>query len=188
MTAMAAFVWALALSAPVEYAVPEMKGRGPLSVAEQDAERAQVQDPVAVWNDLARAFQVRGQAQVRIEQRVIMRIVPRPGPSRESLTALAPVSVPQTRMQERPMDDCVSLSSIAGVQPRGQSRLLLFLRDRRLVAADLERSCSARDFYSGFYVEKSSDGRLCTGRDKVLARSGARCSLSGFSEIVPADG
>lgn len=188
MSALAAFLWAFALTAPVEDAVPPGQGRGPVSVADKDADGAAASDPMAVWNALVRSFEPASAAQVRIEQRVIMRIVPRPSGARDSLTALAPTAMSQVRLEERPMDECVSLSSIAAVQPRGSSRLLLFLRDRRMVAADLERSCSARDFYSGFYVEKASDGRLCTGRDKIQARSGARCSVAGFSEIVPSGG
>ena len=68
------------------------------------------------------------------------------------------------------------------------SSLLLYLRDRRLVSAQLERSCSARDYYSGFYFEPNADGRLCIDRDRLLSRTGARCSLSGMAQLVPVSG
>ena len=37
-----------------------------------------------------------------------------------------------------------------------------------MVSAALERSCSARDFYSGFYVERNADGQICVKRDTLL--------------------
>lgn len=126
--------------------------------------------------------------QVRIEQHIIWRVSPMPGPARQNLTALAPQAQAAPRLTERRMDKCIPMSWIAGGQPQAGSRLLLFLRDRRLVAADLERACTARDFYSGFYVDKpDADGRLCAGRDRILARSGARCSISSFRLLVADD-
>ena len=68
------------------------------------------------------------------------------------------------------------------------NRLLLYLRDRRLVSAQLERACSARDYYSGFYFEPNDDGRLCIERDRLLSRTGARCSLSNMAQLVPVSG
>ena len=122
--------------------------------------------------------------QVRIQQRVIIRIAPQSGPIRQNLTpSLAPRSS-QPRYQERPIGDCLPLQSIAGVQAEGSNRLLLFLRDRRLISATLEKSCSARDFYSGFYMESSRDGRLCVDRDQLHARSGAKCEVSRLSQLV----
>lgn len=126
--------------------------------------------------------------QVRIEQHVIWRISPMPGPARESLMAIAPRDQSAPRITERRMDKCIPMNWIAGGQPQAGSRLLLFLRDRRMIAADLEKACTARDFYSGFYVDKpDADGRLCAGRDRILARSGARCSISSFRMLVADD-
>lgn len=156
--------------------------------AESAAAPAVAEDPMAVWQRLADSFLPAETGQVRIEQHIIWRITPMPGPARESLTAIAPSAPTAQRMIERRMGDCVPMSAIAGGQPQGGSRLLLFLRDRRLVAADLEKACSARDFYSGFYVDKpNADGRLCADRDRILARSGARCAISSFRLLVADD-
>lgn len=142
-------------------------------------------DPMAVWHGLAEGFRPVETAQVRIEQHIIWRIAPMPGPARQTMTAIAPTSPAPPRMIERKMSDCVPMSWIAGGQPQGNSRLLLFLRDRRLVAANLEKACSARDFYRGFYVDKpNADGKLCADRDRILARSGARCEISSFRLLV----
>lgn len=159
---------------------------GPVADGETVAVEARADDPMAVWQQLAESFQPREAGQVRIEQHIIWRIAPMPGPSREALTAIAPQQAP--RMIERRMGDCLPMSLIAGGRAQAGSRLLLFLRDRRLVAADLEKACSARDFYSGFYVDKpNADGRLCADRDRILARSGARCEISRFRLLVEDD-
>ena len=82
------------------------------------------------------------------------------------------------------MGKCVPVSSIAGVQPDSGQRLILFMRDRRIVRARLERSCQARDFYSGFYLSRSSDGKLCIDRDTLQSRSGANCKVTRFRELI----
>ena len=145
-------------------------------------------DPMAVWVRLAQEFRAGDAAQVRIERRIIWRVSPIPGPARESMMAIDPLPPSAPPMVERKMGNCVSMSAITGGRPQGASRLLLFLRDRRLVAANLEKACSARDFYSGFYVDKpNADGRLCADRDRILARSGARCEISSFRLLVAED-
>lgn len=149
---------------------------------------ASIDRSMAIWRRLADGFAAPNAAQVRIEQHIIWRIAPMPGPARESLTAIAPKTPSAPRLVERKMGDCVPMAWIAGGRPQSGSRLLLFLRDRRLVAANLEKACSARDFYSGFYVDKPNpDGRLCADRDRILARSGARCEISSFRLLVADD-
>lgn len=158
------------------------------ATAEQQPLAVEAQAEHSVWQQLAQGFLPPEVAQVRIEQRVIWRITPIPGPARESMMAIAPTAPSAPRMIERKMGDCIAMSSIAGGRPEGGSRLLLFMRDRRLVAANLEKACSARDFYSGFYVDKpNADGKLCADRDRILARSGARCEISSFRLLVAED-
>lgn len=128
--------------------------------------------------------------QVRIEQRVIIRISPGAPPPRDprdlrrNFFADLPSRGPFTRLAERKMNQCVSAGAIAGVKPDGPSRLMLFMRDQRIVSASLEKSCNARDFYSGFLVERSTDGQICAGRDRLLSRSGSNCALGKFRQMV----
>ena len=82
------------------------------------------------------------------------------------------------------MDKCIPVERIAGVQTGSGNRLLLFLRDRRIVTASLEKSCRARDFYSGFYLERNEDGKLCADRDKLQSRSGANCEIDRMRQLV----
>lgn len=123
--------------------------------------------------------------QVRIEQRVTIRISPRPAPlplaasaSNEARDLRAPRTV------ERKMGKCVPLNALLGVQSGGGNKLLLFLRGQRLVSATLEKACQGRDYYSGFLVSQHSDGQLCVDRDELLARSGAKCKVQGYREIM----
>ena len=136
------------------------------------------------WLDAAAtSFRVPSANQVRIEQRVILRVSPRPGAARQNLAATLPTRG-RTRLAERSFGECLAVGDIAAVQAQQGQRLLLYLRDRRLIAADLEKACSAQNYYSGFYLERSDDGRLCVDRDRLQARNGTKCSVSSLRQIV----
>ena len=139
----------------------------------------------AVWSDIADAFGAASAHQVRIEQRTIIRITPF-GVTREMLANL-PQAPLAARFRERKVGKCVAISGIAGVQIGGDDRLMLFMRDQRMIGASLEKACRARDFYSGFYLERNGDGRLCVDRDMIRSRSGASCSLSRLRQLVAID-
>jgi len=114
-----------------------------------------------------------------------VRISPRPQTARQDLMAdLAPPCAPTTRLEERKMEKCIPVANVAGVQTGSGNRLILFLRDQRVVTASLEKSCRARDFYSGFYVEKNKDGMICVDRDKLQSRSGANCEVARMRQLV----
>ena len=140
-------------------------------------------EPVAV-NPLSALRQSSIVRQVRIEQRVVVRIAPQSATSRRSLLADLPQRAVAPQFEEGGKEKCVALDGIAGVQTGSGNRLVLFLRDRRMISVNLEKSCRARDFYSGFYVEKNKDGRLCVERDKLQSRTGARCEVDTMRELV----
>ena len=122
---------------------------------------------------------------VRIEERVIIRIAPSSPASSERMLSLLPRR-PSARatFQEEKLDGCVPVAAIAAVQPAEQNRLLLFMRDRRILSAALERTCSAEDFYSGFYIERQEDGQLCSHRDRLQSRAGASCRVAQLNRLV----
>ena len=122
--------------------------------------------------------------QVRIEQRVVVRIAPQSPSTRRDLMADLPQREIAPRFEERGKEKCVALDGIAGVQTGSGNRLVLFMRDQRMISVNLEKSCHARDFYSGFYVERHKDGRLCVGRDKLQSRTGARCEVEVMRQLV----
>lgn len=129
-------------------------------------------------------------AQVRIEQRIIIR-VPRQSLSRSSLMpAPAPRRAQQPeppKFERRKVGKCLAMRDVTGVRVINDDMLVLFMRDQRMIEAELERSCRAREFYQGFYMERSSDGRLCVDRDMLQARSGSKCEVEKLRELVPED-
>jgi hypothetical protein len=136
---------------------------------------------------VAEAFRGREANQVRIEQRVTIRVSPRLQVVRPNMLLSMPGRASTSRLVEKKMGKCLKVGGIAGVQPDGGNRLLLFMRDQRIVGAELERSCRARDFYSGFYLSRSDDGKLCVDRDTLLSRSGANCKLTRIRQLVESD-
>lgn len=125
--------------------------------------------------------------QVRIEERVIIRISPSPPDARQRLQAVQTRRAAEGAYREVSHDDCVRTGNIVGVQPTRDNRLLLFMENRNVLAASLERGCDARAFYSGFYLERSGDGRLCVDRDRLQSRAGVSCSLDTIRRLVPVD-
>ncbi len=145
-------------------------------------------DGAEPWESLASSYRPADGEQVRIEQHMTIRIGPRP----------APMPMPSSmfeddfdgggvRFVERKFGKCVAVASVAGVQPAPGNRLLLIMRDRRLVTASLKKGCNSRDFYSGFIVAANEDGMICTGRDQLRSRSGANCQVDGFRQLIQAD-
>ena len=142
-----------------------------------------------IFQDVAESFRIRTQNQVRIEQHMSIRIAPQARPVTMPPRFMLDMPRQQLapRFVERSIGRCLSVSSISGVQPETGSRLILFLRDRRMISAVLDRACRARDFYSGFYVERTQDGQLCVDRDTLQSRSGANCKLTRIRQLVDAD-
>jgi hypothetical protein len=155
-----------------------------LSLSAPQCDSAAQQGPAAVANPLAAMRSGATVRQVRIEQRVVVRIAPQPPAARANMLAELPQRELAPRFEERGREKCVSLTGIAGVQTGSGNRLVLFLRDRRMLSVNLGKACRARDFYSGFYVEKNRDGKLCIERDLLQSRSGARCEVASMRQLV----
>lgn len=183
-----------ALAAPLTLLLPlvaeaaDVSGDGQQSAisapqCEVAAAEDEVVEPTAI-NPLSALRQSSIVRQVRIEQRVVVRIAPQSATSRRNLLADLPQRAVAPQFEEGGKEKCVALDGIAGVQTGSGNRLVLFLRDRRMISVNLEKSCRARDFYSGFYVEKNKDGRLCVERDKLQSRTGARCEVDTMRELV----
>ena len=138
---------------------------------------------------LSEAWRTPPAEQVRIEQQITIRIAPRApsnaGARMDMFSETPERSAPQ-RLIERSMGKCLPLDGVAGVQIAGMNKLVLFLRDTRVVTAGLDKGCNAQDFYAGFYVARSADGMMCAGRDKLQARSGASCKLGKLHQLVEA--
>ena len=184
----------LVLAAPFALLLPMAAGAGVPArdeTAAPDAPSAP-QCPAAALEDeprlnpLSALYGQQSARQVRIEQRVVVRITPATPAARQNLMAELPQRAVPPRFEEARKEKCVPLEGIAGVQTGSGNRLVLFLRDRRMISVNLEKSCRARDFYSGFYVEKNKDGRLCVDRDKLQSRTGVRCEVESMRQLIEA--
>ncbi len=123
-------------------------------------------------------------AQVRIQKRVIIRV-----PRRRSVVSSALADITRrsgpTKYTQKKIGKCLPMNNILGVQRFGDRYLDLVTKDRKQIRARLEKKCQARSFYSGFYMEKSGDGRICAGRDILHSRTGSKCEIDRFRLLVP---
>jgi hypothetical protein len=189
MNALVAILSPLALLLPA--VAGELPARQEEAAIDDKAERAELPkgfdalpaEPFEVLQDARRPQQF---GQVRIEERVIIRISPGTPAAREQMMAdLRRQGTAPASYQEERLEGCIAIANIAGVQPAPQqNRLLLFMRDRRILSAALERACNPRDYYSGFYVERSEDGQLCARRDLLQSRAGASCKVAQLNRLV----
>lgn len=162
----------LSLTAILLLSVPDVREMQPVDISPKEATTSYVPERPLVY------------AQVRIEKRVIIR-VPRRRPS--PLAPLADFSQERARAtyREKKIGKCLPMNNILGVQMFADRYLDLVTKDRKRIRAQLEDNCQARSFYSGFYVEKTSDGKMCAGRDILHSRTGAKCEIERFRELVP---
>ena len=185
MSAFTATVAAFALAvpppvalAPASHAVHEAI---PRPASAKFGQARQQPDP---FRDFRDSYRPEVQQQVRIEQHMVIRLVPStPSVRRESIDP-PPRAGDATRYKEKKLGRCVAIDDIIGIAPTQSNRLLLFMRDHRLLSVALERICDADAFYLGAYVERNTDGRLCTGRDTLRARTGASCQVSRINRLV----
>ena len=121
------------------------------------------------------------QRSVTIEQRVIVRI----GPSapRRAMPAMLSSAPPPGRFKEKKLKGCVPIAGIAALLPYNGNRLLLYMRDRHMVSAALEKSCHVEEFYSGAYIARSEDGQLCARRERLQSRTGASCEVARLNRL-----
>lgn len=122
-------------------------------------------------------------AQVRIEKRVIIR-VPRRRPALTMPLADIQRNSSPPVYEEKKIGKCLPMTNILGVQLYEGRELDLITKDRKRIRARLEKKCQARSFYSGFYMEKSGDGKICADRDILHSRTGSKCEIDRFRELV----
>lgn len=126
--------------------------------------------------------------QVVIEQQLIIRVPAQ----RSQLNSFSTGPAPSRRATELPIvwkekkaPKCVSMRSIMGMQAVQRDSIDLITRQRQRLRAQLNRGCRALDFYAGFYMQGSKDGKLCEDRDQIHARTGAKCEIDKFRLMVP---
>lgn len=113
-------------------------------------------------------------AQVQVE-RTVVRIRPvQPQPS-----IVSPV-----RWEEKKGPKCVLMGALSGAMVSSSNSIDLIMRSGTRMRAKLQKSCPTIDFYSGFYVKPTKDGRICEDRDLIHSRSGGECEIDKFRSLV----
>ena len=166
----AAFLWFLAAAPAADAAVP---GSAPAPLVAISA-------PMP---DQASSFW-----QVVIEQQLIIR-VPAQRSQLNNFAAGPSMSKRATQLpivwKEKKAPKCVSMRNIAGMQAVQRDSIDIITRQNQRLRAQLNRGCRALDFYAGFYMQGSKDGKLCEDRDEIHARTGAKCEIDKFKLMVP---
>jgi len=131
--------------------------------------------PVAVSAQEANPLAGRQLAQVTIHEHISIRIRTRP--------PLATPANVRPVWSEKKADQCVPVARLAGAALSGGGDVDLLLIDGNRLRAKLAEDCPSLDFYAGFYLKKTADGRICAKRDVLRARSGAACPISRFRRL-----
>jgi hypothetical protein len=116
------------------------------------------------------------QVQIQIQRTSIVRVPPAP---------ILPPSIAPVKWKEKGAPPCVKWSSMAAAMISGPTTIDLIVRGGTRYRVKLEQSCSAIDFYSGFYVKATPDGEVCKSRDSIHSRSGGACLIDTFKTLVP---
>ncbi len=117
-------------------------------------------------------------AQVTVRQQIIIRV---PRGARQ----VVPTGASLIHWREEDGPRCVSAESILGATMLGPNSVDLVMRDNSRVRAELENRCPALDYYYGFYVDATEDGRICAGRDFIRSRVGGECRIDEFHALRP---
>lgn len=116
-------------------------------------------------------------AQIIVREQIIIRV---PEGDRRVVSAGSSL----IRWREVGGPRCVPARNIIGAT-MGQSSVDLIMRDNRRVRARLGQRCAGLDYYRGFYVNATADGRICADRDAIRSRMGGECGIVQFRALQP---
>lgn len=116
-------------------------------------------------------------AAATVERRTTVRVV------RARRAPSAPPPLPDYKVRHGP--HCLAAADVSGAAVTGPAQVDFALRGGQRVRAELEDECPALDFYRGFYLSPSADGKICADRDMVRTRSGAECAIDRFRRLEP---
>jgi hypothetical protein len=119
--------------------------------------------------------------QFSFHQRIIIRIPVMPVPP----VPPAPMpDAPPPRWVEHGAPKCLSLDHLTGAAVTGTASVDFMMDDGQRMRAVLDADCPALDFYSGFYLTRNDDGKVCAERDRIHSRAGAACPIQKFRKLV----
>lgn len=109
-----------------------------------------------------------------------IRRVPVEPPSLLEEGRLSPLRAPRTRGARRA---CIKTDRIASAVVTDERSVELTLMNGERWLMRFAKDCPALSYYEGFYYRHTSAGRLCAGRDVVIARSGGECRVAMLSRM-----
>lgn len=118
-------------------------------------------------------------AQLSIRQRLVVRVpafISQPRPAKRT----------PGQIVEKKGPKCLPLDKIAGASITERSSIDVIVRGGDSYRARFAASCPELDYYGGFYILPTKDGKVCAGRDAVHTRSGGECEIERFRRLVPA--
>jgi hypothetical protein len=95
-----------------------------------------------------------------------------------------PPGASMIRWRESRGPRCITASQVLGATLLSQSSVDLIMRDNRRVRARLHQRCPALDYYRGFYIDTTADGRICADRDAIRSRVGGECEIEQFRALT----
>ena len=120
------------------------------------------------------------QGSLTVRHRQIIIRVPS-GPPR----AIAPAGASLIKWRESRGPNCIAATRLIGATLLSQNSVDLILRDNSRVRARLQRTCPSLDYYRGFYINATADGRICADRDSIRSRAGGECQIDQFRALSP---
>ncbi len=114
-------------------------------------------------------------AQLTIRQRIVIRVPAAPAPPVQPLRRL--------RWKEKGGPKCISVNGLAAAAVFKADAVDLMMRGGKRLRALLDDDCPALDYYRGFYLTPTEDGRICAGRDMIHSRMGGQCSIDKFKTL-----
>ena len=121
----------------------------------------------------------RSQGTVTVRHRQIIVRVP------SGIRQVAPAGASLIKWRESRGPDCISATRLIGATLLRQNSVDLIMRDNSRVRARLQSSCPALDYYRGFYINATEDGRICADRDSIHSRAGGECQIEAFRSLSP---
>ncbi|WP_442681243.1 hypothetical protein ACSBM8_08780 [Sphingomonas sp. ASY06-1R] len=114
-------------------------------------------------------------AQLSFRSRVVVRV------QTSSLSV-----VPAAALREKKGPRCVQIEDILAAGVLARTSVDLVLRGGYRMRARFAASCPGLDYYSGFYLVPSADGKICADRDAIRDRAGGECAIDKFRKLIAA--
>ena len=112
-------------------------------------------------------------AQLTFRSRIVVRV-------QTSQLAMVPLAA----LREKKGPKCIGMGDILAAAVVARSSVDLVLRGGYRMRVRFAANCPGLDYYSGFYIAPTADGKLCADRDAVRDRAGGECEIDKFRQLV----